>query len=477
MGTHPIFESDFDCLTARMDSKVLTEVRDTTRIERVSAHSHIRGLGLSDELEPRETSQGMVGQKKARRGAGVMLQMAKTGRIAGRAVLIAGQPGTGKTAIAMGMAQSLGKDTPFTAMGASEIFSHDMSKTEALTQAFRKSIGVRIKEEAEILEGEVVEIEVERPATGSGQKIGKLTIKTTDMETVYDLGQKMIEQITKEKIIAGDVVSIDKASGRVSKLGRSFTRARDFDASSGSVRFVQCPEGELEKRKEVVHTVTLHEIDVINSRAQGYLALFSGDTGEITSEVRNQIDKKVAEWREQGKADIIPGVLFIDEVHMLDIECFSFLNRALEDEMAPIMVMATNRGVTRIRGTDYKTAHGLPTDLLDRLIIIRTEPYTEDELRLILKTRCEEEDVNMEDMALNVLTKIANDSSLRYAIQLITPAALHAKRKKSKQVSVEDVRKCYGLFMDEKRSTEYLKEYEEHFLYGEVSDRTASMEI
>lgn len=67
---------------------------------------------------------------------------------------------------------------------------------------------------------------MERPATGSGQKIGKLTIKTTDMETVYDLGQKMIEQITKEKIIAGDVVSIDKASGRVSKLGRSFTRAR-----------------------------------------------------------------------------------------------------------------------------------------------------------------------------------------------------------------------------------------------------------
>ncbi len=50
---------------------------------------------------------------------------------------------------------------------------------------------------------------------------------------------------------------------------------RDFDASSGSVRFVQCPEGELEKRKEVVHTVTLHEIDVINSRAQGWLTSLS----------------------------------------------------------------------------------------------------------------------------------------------------------------------------------------------------------
>ena len=29
---------------------------------------------------------------------------------------------------------------------------------------------------------------------------------------------------------------------------------------------------------------------------------------------------------------------------MLDMECFSFLNRALEDEMAPIVIMATNRG-------------------------------------------------------------------------------------------------------------------------------------
>ena len=71
---------------------------------------------------------------------------------------------------------------------------------------------------------------------------------------------------------------------------------------------MQCPEGELQKRKEVVHTVSLHEIDVINSRTQGFLALFSGDTGEIKSEVREQINAKVCEWREEGKAEIIPGV-------------------------------------------------------------------------------------------------------------------------------------------------------------------------
>jgi RuvB-like protein 2 len=89
---------------------------------------------------------------------------------------------------------------------------------------------------------------------------------------------------------------------------------------------------------------------------------FTGDTGEIKSEVREQINAKVAEWREEGKAEIVPGVLFIDEVHMLDVECFAFLNRALESPMAPVLIMATNRGVTRIRGTNYKSPHGIPVE-------------------------------------------------------------------------------------------------------------------
>ncbi|GFH15176.1 RuvB-like helicase, partial [Haematococcus lacustris] len=231
------------------DVKVNAEIRDLTRIERIGAHSHIRGLGLDDALEARAVSQGMVGQVRARKAAGVILNMIKEGKIAGRAVLLAGQPGTGKTAIAMGMAKALGEETPFAMMASSEIFSLDMSKTEALTQAFRKAIGVRIKEETEIIEGEVVEIEIDRPEAGGVAKTGKLTLKTTEMETIYDLGVKMIESLTKEKVVAGDVITIDKSSGPTTK-------------------FVQCPEGELQKRKEVVHVVTLHEIDVINSRSQ-----------------------------------------------------------------------------------------------------------------------------------------------------------------------------------------------------------------
>ncbi|CAF1706746.1 hypothetical protein YC2023_040148 [Brassica napus] len=447
----------------------LSESRDLTRVERIGAHSHIRGLGLDSSLEPRAVSEGMVGQVKARKAAGVILQMIKEGKIAGRAILIAGQPGTGKTAIAMGMAKSLGLETPFAMIAGSEIFSLEMSKTEALTQSFRKAIGVRIKEETEVIEGEVVEVQIDRPASsGVASKSGKLTMKTTDMETVYDMGAKLIESLNKEKVQSGDVIALDKATGKISKLGRSFSRSRDYDAMGAQTKFVQCPEGELQKRKEVVHCVTLHEIDVINSsRTQGFLALFTGDTGEIRSEVREQIDTKVAEWREEGKAEIVPGVLFIDEVHMLDIECFSFLNRALENEMSPILVVATNRGVTTIRGTNQKSPHGIPIDLLDRLLIISTQPYTDEDIRKILEIRCQEEDVEMNEEAKQLLTLIGRDTSLRYAIHLITAAALSCQKRKGKVVEIEDVNRVYRLFLDARRSMQYLVEYQSQYMFSE----------
>jgi ruvB-like 2 len=414
----------------------------------------------------------MVGQLPARRAAGLILQMVKEGKISGRAVLIAGQPGTGKTAIATALSKALGRKTPFTSISGSEIFSLEMSKSEALMQAFRKSIAVRIKEETEIIEGEIVEIQIDRPATGTGNKVGKLTMKTTEMETVYDLGQKMIDCLTKEKIQAGDVIIIDKATGKITKLGRSFTRARDYDAMGAQTKFVQCPNGELQKRKEVVHTVSLHEIDVINSRTQGFLALFSGDTGEIKPEVREQINEKISEWREEGKADIVPGVLFIDEVHMLDIECFSFLNRAIESPLSPLLIVASNRGIAKIRGTNYESPHGIPVDLLDRMIIISTVPYTEEEISEILKIRCEEEDVTLTEDALILLTRIGQETSLRYAIQLITTANAVALKKKSTSVGVNELKRVYSLFLDESRSSQFLEEYQQQFLFHQANNHS-----
>lgn len=85
--------------------------------------------------------------------------------------------------------------------------------------------------------------------------------------------------------------------------------------------------------------------------------------------------------------DLFVQVLFIDEVHMLDIECFSFLNRALESELSPLVIMASNRGMSRIRGTNVRSPHGLPVDLLDRVLIVSTKPYTDDDIKQIIQIR------------------------------------------------------------------------------------------
>lgn len=57
----------------------------------------------------------------------------------------------------------------------------------------------------------------------------------------------------------------------------------------------------------------------------------------------------VNKYIDQGIAELVPGVLFVDEVHMLDIECFTYLHRALESSIAPIVIFASNRGNCVIR--------------------------------------------------------------------------------------------------------------------------------
>ena len=69
------------------------ESNELEKLGFIAAHSHIAGLGVdADTLDPRHNSQGLVGQEKARKAAAVILEMIKVGKIAGRAVLVAGPP-------------------------------------------------------------------------------------------------------------------------------------------------------------------------------------------------------------------------------------------------------------------------------------------------------------------------------------------------------------------------------------------------
>jgi RuvB-like protein 1 (pontin 52) len=233
----------------------------------------------------------------------------------------------------------------------------------------------------------------------------------------------------------GDVIYIESNSGSVKRQGRSDTFATEFDLEAEE--YVPLPKGDVHKRKEVIQDVTLHDLDVANARPQGGQDIMSmmgqlmkPKKTEITDKLRREINKVVNKYIDDGVAELVPGVLFIDEVHMLDIECFTYLHRALESTIAPIVIFATNRGRygvfdklvfvrcfksdflfvqigrSEIRGTDIHSSHGIPLDLLDRLLIIRTLPYSEEEMVQIIKLRAATEALTVDDSAITVLGQI-----------------------------------------------------------------------
>ncbi len=444
------------------------------RFERIGAHSHIKGLGLKG-LKAEMIADGMVGQTEAREAAGIIVRMIKEGKMAGRAVLLAGPPGTGKTAIAIAIAKELGPDVPVVMITGSEIYSEEVKKTEILTQVLRKAIGVRIHEMKKIYEGEVRDIDItmtKNPYNPYQQipQSAKITLATKDESKTFEVGQTIAIRLINEGVAKGDVIMIDAETGRVTRLGKSESSlAKHYDIEAEQP--VPVPSGSILKEKEFIYTLTLHDLDEINARRSSFsiFSIFGGgkEEREIDPEIRERVNEMVKNMVEEGRAEILPGVCFIDESHMLDIEAYSFIARAMESELAPIIILASNRGFAKIRGTELISPHGMPLDLLDRLLIINTRPYTADEITEILKIRAKEEKIELEEDALQYLTEIGTKSSLRYAVQLLTPSMEHAREQGRSKITKEDVQAVEKLFSDVKRSANYVRKLEQEFMVSE----------
>jgi RuvB-like protein 1 (pontin 52) len=409
---------------------------------------------------------GLVGQENAREAAGIVVDLIRTKKMAGRALLLAGPPSTGKTALALAVAQELGPKVPFCPMVGSEVFSSEVKKTEILMENFRRAIGLRIKEQKEVYEGEVVQLapeETENPLGGYGKTISHVVVglKTAKGVKTLKLDPAIYDGILKEKAALGDVIYIEATTGAVKRVGRCDAYATEFDLEAEE--YVPLPKGDVHKKKEIVQDVTLHDLDAANARPQGGNDLVSvmGSLAkpkktEITEKLRLEINKVVNRYIDQGVAELVPGVLFIDEVHMLDIECFTYLNRALESTLAPIVVFATNRGICTVRGTDVLSPHGVPVDLLDRMLIIRTLVYPIEEVIQIIAIRAATEGIVVDEDALIALGEIGETTSLRFAVQLLTPARILAGTHGRESITADDVRDIGSLFYDAKQSAKIL---------------------
>lgn len=176
-------------------------------------------------------------------------------------------------------------------------------------------------------EGEITELtpeETENPLGGYGKTISHVLIglKTVKGTKQLKLDPSIYESIQKEKVTVGDVVYIEANTGAVKRVGRSDAYATEFDLEAEE--YVPLPKGEVHKKKELIQDVTLHDLDVANARPQGGQDVMSmmgqfmkPKKTEITDKLRKEINKVVNKYIDQGIAELVPGVLFIDEVTLL----------------------------------------------------------------------------------------------------------------------------------------------------------------
>ncbi|KAL2073570.1 hypothetical protein VTL71DRAFT_10896 [Oculimacula yallundae] len=441
----------------------ISEVKGNARDSRTATHTHIKGLGLRPDGTAEKQAHGFVGQVAAREACGVVVDLIRAQKMAGRAILLAGGPGTGKTALALAISQELGTKVPFCPITGSEIYSSEVKKTEALMENFRRAIGLKVRETKEVYEGEVTELtpeEAENPLGSYGKTISTLLIglKSAKGQKKLRLDPSIYEAIQKERVTVGDVIYIEANTGACKRVGRSDAYATEFDLEAEE--YVPIPKGEVHKKKEIVQDVTLHDLDIANARPQGGQDIMSmmgqlmkPKMTEITEKLRAEINKVVNKYIDQGVAELVPGVLFIDECHMLDIECFTYLNKALESTISPIVILASNRGMCTIRGTeDLVSAHGIPPDLLARLLIIPTNAYEPEEIKRIVRIRVTIEGLAITEPALDKIAEHGSRISMRYALQLLTPSSILARVSGRSQIDVADVAECEDLFIDARRS-------------------------
>lgn len=146
-----------------------------------------------------------------------------------------------------------------------------------------------------------------------------LGLKTVKGCKTLKLAPQIFEGLQKEKVSVGDVIYIEANSGSVKRVGRSDAYATEFDLEAEE--YVPVPKGDVHKKKEVVQDVTLHDLDHANAKPQGGNDIVSlmgqfmkQKKTEITDKLRKEINKVVNRYIDQGIAELVPGVLFIDEV-------------------------------------------------------------------------------------------------------------------------------------------------------------------
>lgn len=300
------------------------------------------------------------------------------------------------------------EERPIFSVNASELVAEDQIDPKSLTKAMRICISVVFKENLKIIIGEVVNL------TGD-----KIHLKTKDIESVFEIGSRMKNEIQKERVTVGDIIEIYKESGFINRIGKSKnSQEQAFDYPSLLPSAI--PEGEIIRTELMTSVISLDELDVVNSRIDGHECLYMNV--DVSDRIRNEIDTKISKWIYESKASFVRGVLIVEDSQFLSEKAFSDILRMGKMPYSPSIIFVYN-GVPDFR--NYGEF---------RFNIVMEQP------RMIIKSVAKSMGMDLEEESINLLETATQERGISWAIQLMSSAGT------SGSVPADGLKKVLSIF-------------------------------
>lgn len=283
----------------------------------------------------------------------------------------------------------------------------DISK---LIRLIRSVVQIGMKENFKVVEGEVVSISND-----------KIQLKTRDMESVFDIGVRIRNELERERVCIGDIVKIYKENCYIIKQGRTDNRSSTI--RSDIIPRLELPEGECIKNEVIQTFLNLNELDILNFKENGEEYLYRDVC--VSEYVRAEVDKKIIKLLKEEKAELIRGVLIIDGCDCLTEEEIKTISWICNGTLHPTLFLIFDQ-----------TDNGK----MKNEISVNFTNYSDIEISDILKKYCVFNRIEAENDAFELLSQISNTKGLSVGIKILKASII------KNSITVNSIKKIVDIF-------------------------------
>ena len=410
--------------------------------DHITWHSHIKNLGFEKTKLTDKYYNGIVGQLNVRNACNILKEKIKKNFFFDKVVLFSGPLGSGKTALALGLAKEIGKNIPFYMISGSELSALKSKKLQFLIESIRKSVGIRIFEKSEFYEGQVVDIITERNRNGNhfGFESVIVGLKTNESGIRVKLFDSLCKKFFSSKIKIGDIIKIDPIFSKIEKYG-NFNKNNLFKKVKEKENITTFPHGKVFKKKRQIKELTLSDLDFIKFEK---LSNEEQNTPKRIELLQKELNLLVENFLQKKKAEIVPGILFIDEAHFLDLGDLYFLSKIIKSKFSPLIILATNRSkLIDIGSFNY---YDQTFSFMAKCLTIKMNVLTKMDTTKILAHKSLERRYYITGYILIEFYKFSEFLSIRYAFLILNFANFLAKKNGKNFANTKILTFCIYLF-------------------------------